>query len=280
VFVLNTFGELIKSYREKKNLTLTEVGLSVGISHSHLSRIESGERNPPKAPVLSKLSKVLDVPYGDLMIAAGYWDKDTQDTTVLSSIYYDEQVLLNEICLLLKKITTDENLFIAKYHPEIFNIFGGYADDNEVYERSPFQNSHAFDKWYKEFLEKEDDEKSLSDERDAVEGFNTFYNYRTIKKGLQNLDRFIVLKKDLDVFWKELLEFCSHHQIEHSKYLIKESPSSYSAEKELFDRSLDLSDKEIKERYDLKIDGRELTEDEYLRMIATVRFERQLKGSE
>ncbi|WP_052647002.1 helix-turn-helix domain-containing protein [Paenibacillus terrae] len=54
----------------------------------------------------------------------------------------------------------------------------------------------------------------------------------------------------------------------------KKSPPSYETERELFEISLELSDEEIKERYDFKVDGRELTEEEYQRMIAAVRAER------
>lgn len=58
----------------------------------------------------------------------------------------------------------------------------------------------------------------------------------------------------------------------------EESSTPYKTnEEELFDKSFELSDKEIKQQFSFKIDGRELTEEEYARMIAAVRFERQLK---
>ncbi|MEK5477556.1 helix-turn-helix transcriptional regulator [Paenibacillus sp. FSL R5-0407] len=58
---------------------------------------------------------------------------------------------------------------------------------------------------------------------------------------------------------------------------IKESSASYTTERELFDKSLELSDKEIKKRFDFKVDGRELTEEEFARMIAAVRSDRQYR---
>lgn len=45
-------------------------------------------------------------------------------------------------------------------------------------------------------------------------------------------------------------------------------------EKELFNKSLELSNEDIKDTFEFKIDGRELTEEEYQRMIAAVRAER------
>jgi transcriptional regulator with XRE-family HTH domain len=63
-------------------------------------------------------------------------------------------------------------------------------------------------------------------------------------------------------------------------YEISESPSSYTAEKELFDNSLNLTDDEIKKKFSFKVDGRELTEEEYQRMIAAVRAERIFRESQ
>ncbi|WP_074048665.1 helix-turn-helix domain-containing protein [Paenibacillus ihumii] len=64
------------------------------------------------------------------------------------------------------------------------------------------------------------------------------------------------------------------------KNIVKESPAPNEAEKELFDRSLDLSDEEIKQRFDFKVDGHDLTEEEYQRMIAAVRAERLYRNSQ
>lgn len=55
---------------------------------------------------------------------------------------------------------------------------------------------------------------------------------------------------------------------------VKESPSPHVHEKELFNKSLELSDEDIKDAFEFKVDGRELTEEEYHRMIAAVRAER------
>lgn len=55
----------------------------------------------------------------------------------------------------------------------------------------------------------------------------------------------------------------------------KQTPTSN--EEEFVDRSIDLTDDEILEQFDLKIDGRSLTEDEATGIIAYVRSLRQLK---
>ncbi|MEV2311792.1 helix-turn-helix transcriptional regulator [Paenibacillus larvae] len=54
---------------------------------------------------------------------------------------------------------------------------------------------------------------------------------------------------------------------------LKKSPS-FNNEKEFFEESLDLSDEQIKNKFSFTIDGRELSEEEYQRMLAAVRAER------
>ncbi|MBP1312273.1 transcriptional regulator with XRE-family HTH domain [Paenibacillus sp. 1182] len=71
-----SFGQFIKRLRESKSLTITEVAEKAGISHSHLSRIENGERNAPKVQTLQKLSKILNCPFDIMMERAGYIEYD------------------------------------------------------------------------------------------------------------------------------------------------------------------------------------------------------------
>ncbi|AQT84136.1 HTH-type transcriptional regulator ImmR [Paenibacillus larvae subsp. larvae] len=54
---------------------------------------------------------------------------------------------------------------------------------------------------------------------------------------------------------------------------LKKSPP-FNNEKEFFEESLDLSDEQIKNKFSFTIDGRELSEEEYQRMLAAVRAER------
>lgn len=73
---MNTFGQYIKRVRESKSLTLTEVAEKVGMSHSHLSRIENGERKAPKTTTLKKLAEALRIPFQEIMVEAGLVTKE------------------------------------------------------------------------------------------------------------------------------------------------------------------------------------------------------------
>ena len=64
-------GELIKKGREEKNLSMRQLAELANVSHSDISRIESGEREVPNPKVLRKISKYIGINYNDLMYASG-----------------------------------------------------------------------------------------------------------------------------------------------------------------------------------------------------------------
>ncbi|MGN0974347.1 MAG: helix-turn-helix domain-containing protein [Bacilli bacterium] len=66
-----TVGQMISEAREKKGLSKNQLGELAGVSHTEISRIESGEREIPNPKTLRKISKHIDVNYNDLMYAAG-----------------------------------------------------------------------------------------------------------------------------------------------------------------------------------------------------------------
>lgn len=64
-------GELIQKGREKNNLSMRQLAELAHVSHSDISRIESGEREVPNPKILRKISKYIGVNYNDLMYASG-----------------------------------------------------------------------------------------------------------------------------------------------------------------------------------------------------------------
>lgn len=87
---MNEFGEFIKGIREAKNLTLMEVAEKSGINHSHLSRIENGERNPPKPKTMKNLAVALGVSFATLLEKAGLIEESEKD--LLSSTDDPEEI--------------------------------------------------------------------------------------------------------------------------------------------------------------------------------------------
>jgi transcriptional regulator with XRE-family HTH domain len=54
------------------SLSLREVEKRTGISNAYLSQLENGRTANPSPHVLAKLSRVYNVAYSELMLAAGY----------------------------------------------------------------------------------------------------------------------------------------------------------------------------------------------------------------
>lgn len=112
-----SFGEFIKSAREKKELTITEVAEAAGISHSHLSRIENGERNPPKSMTLYKLGKILDITYREMLERAGTFE----DLTESEVDEYFDRIIMDE------RLNTE----LLKVFSKIFSRFNKMSTDEQ-----------------------------------------------------------------------------------------------------------------------------------------------------
>ncbi|MBR2682064.1 MAG: helix-turn-helix transcriptional regulator, partial [Atopobiaceae bacterium] len=65
--IRSTFGAVLKRYREKAGYSQRSFARAVGISNSHLRKIESGETSPSLITVY-RLSAVLDRPVTDIII--------------------------------------------------------------------------------------------------------------------------------------------------------------------------------------------------------------------
>lgn len=69
-----TFGEMLRAYRQGQGLTQRKLAERVGISQSHFSNIERGRRRPSAAKMVS-LTEGLDLPLPeaeDFVRRAGY----------------------------------------------------------------------------------------------------------------------------------------------------------------------------------------------------------------
>ncbi|MEY9979041.1 helix-turn-helix domain-containing protein [Lysinibacillus sp. RC79] len=69
---MNTLGDLIKEVRKKSGLTTTQLAEMVEVSQGYISHLENERKKNPSPDVLARIAKVLDIPYIDLMIRAGY----------------------------------------------------------------------------------------------------------------------------------------------------------------------------------------------------------------
>ena len=69
-----TLGEYIKEKRTAQKLSIRKLSEFADISHTEIKRIEDGVRKQTSPQVLRSLATALNVPYEELMAAAGYID--------------------------------------------------------------------------------------------------------------------------------------------------------------------------------------------------------------
>lgn len=73
-----TFGERIKTARERRELTLMEVALRVNVTEATIQRYESGARCNPGYDVIVALARELEIPLQALM----GWDDEGADDDI------------------------------------------------------------------------------------------------------------------------------------------------------------------------------------------------------
>ena len=68
----SSLADIVKSLRSAKGVSLRDVEKKTGVSNAYLSQIESGAAKRPSPDKLYALAEYFEVPYGDLMRAAGH----------------------------------------------------------------------------------------------------------------------------------------------------------------------------------------------------------------
>jgi transcriptional regulator with XRE-family HTH domain len=71
---MNTLGKYISEQRAFKNLSIRKLAKIANLSHTEISRLESGERKKPSPFVLKAISHALNINFEELMRTAGYTD--------------------------------------------------------------------------------------------------------------------------------------------------------------------------------------------------------------
>lgn len=74
------FGSYLKGLRKGKKLTIRQLDLYSGVSHSYISQMERGSRGIPSPDILQKLSKPLGIEYEELMKKAGYIEENKKES--------------------------------------------------------------------------------------------------------------------------------------------------------------------------------------------------------
>src|SRR5579875_575875 len=101
------FTTLLRYYRDRAGLSCNELARAVGVDPSYVSRLERGEREPPRRPIVERLAASLDLSLEDqdrLLVTAGYapatvavlgrWDSTLQE---VADVLTDRRLAEREI---------------------------------------------------------------------------------------------------------------------------------------------------------------------------------------
>lgn len=102
----DNFGRLLRAFRERARLSCNELARVVAVDPSYISRLERGEREPPRRPVVERLAAALQLSTEDqdrLLVSAGYapatvaalggWDDTLQ---VVADVLADRRITAAE----------------------------------------------------------------------------------------------------------------------------------------------------------------------------------------
>ncbi|NGQ95293.1 helix-turn-helix domain-containing protein [Brevibacillus sp. SYP-B805] len=81
-----TFGEVVRRYRERENLTVTECALRTGINRSVWSRIESGDIRRPGLSTSRAIASALAIPYEQVIL---YYLDNSQRGETLKKLLHE-----------------------------------------------------------------------------------------------------------------------------------------------------------------------------------------------
>lgn len=81
---MKTFGTVLRELREKRGMTVNQLGIYSEVSPALISKIENGKRGTPKPETIEKLAKGLKMEYTDLMQEAGYIEEAYHNGSIVN----------------------------------------------------------------------------------------------------------------------------------------------------------------------------------------------------
>jgi transcriptional regulator with XRE-family HTH domain len=102
--------KVLRDIRALRGHSLRLVEGATGISNAYLSQLERGDAQKPSPDKLQALAKFYDVPYTDLMRAAGYLQRTEQTEGATT-----ERASAVQAALMSAKLTPEEEDAVVKY---------------------------------------------------------------------------------------------------------------------------------------------------------------------
>ena len=89
-------GVALKMLREKRTLTLREVGEISKVDHAYVHRLETGEKTNPSQELVDKLLKVLKPGERDLTLVKWLVDHADTDPDLVEFVLKDPEIAIHE----------------------------------------------------------------------------------------------------------------------------------------------------------------------------------------
>lgn len=89
-------GVALKMLREKRTLSLREVGQLSTIDHAYVHRLETGEKTNPSQDLVDKLLKVLKPGERDITLVKWLVDHTDTDPDLVEFVLNDQQIAIHE----------------------------------------------------------------------------------------------------------------------------------------------------------------------------------------
>lgn len=110
---MNTLASYMKSKREEQGISIRKLAERAEISHTEIKRIEDGTRKQPSPKILKAISEALNIPYNDIMVAAGYLNEaESEDLPMMMTASQSKSSAL-DIAELTESELEDVKRYIA-----------------------------------------------------------------------------------------------------------------------------------------------------------------------
>jgi transcriptional regulator with XRE-family HTH domain len=106
-----TLAEYLKEARERAGISQRQLANRVGIHHSYLARLESGEHDSPSAELLQNIADILEIGSTDLLGFIGV--KPPQGLPELAPYlrakYQMDDAAIRKLTVYMRRLTRDRN---------------------------------------------------------------------------------------------------------------------------------------------------------------------------
>ena len=111
-----SLAKYLRDIRAVRGKSLRVVEDATGISNAYLSQLERGDATKPSPDKLQELAKYYEVPYTDLMRAAGYLQRTTSPMVASSAAASPpERLSALQAALMSAPLTPEEEEAVVKY---------------------------------------------------------------------------------------------------------------------------------------------------------------------